>query len=132
MALGAVIIANLAVAGLAFSMTGGRALGGDGSLYQYQSLVDQLAVDGVAIVRTDGVFRIDSAPDPSIVRVAQVFPELMVVSLMNSDMTLTLAGDPLPIAQSEVVDALHANGETQFVIYDDSAVRLVIQRSTSR
>lgn len=122
---------NAIVVAAAFASTGGARLGGPAGEYQYQTLVDQLATDGIAVVRTAGQFRLDAPADPLIVRLAEVFPELMAVSLVTSDMTLTLAGDPLPVTQAEVIDALHANGETQFVIYDDSAVRLVIQRSAT-
>ncbi|MBK9124646.1 MAG: hypothetical protein IPM16_16215 [Chloroflexi bacterium] len=127
----ALVVVNVVVILAAFALTGGARAGGPSGAYQYQTLVDQLAIDGIAVVRTAGQFRLDEPPDPLIVRLADVFPDLMAISLVTSDMTLTLAGDPLPITQAEVIDALHANGETQFVIYDDSAVRLLIQRSTS-
>lgn len=127
----AIIVVNAAVIATALVVSSGARSDAPSGAYQYQTLVDQLAIDGLAVVRTAGQFRLDAPPDPVIVRLADVFPDVMAVSLITSDMTLTLAGDPLPITQAEVIDALHANGETQFMIYDDSAVRLVIQHHAS-
>ncbi len=101
--------------------------GADGS-YSYNSLVDQLAVDGVIIGRESGRFSFDNPTSETLPSLAETFSEIMVVNLISADSYLILAAEQLPFTQDEVIDVLHNNGETQFVIFDDNAVRLILRQ----
>lgn len=95
--------------------------------YSYQSLMDQLTVDGMVVGRDAGRFAFDSPPDPMLRTLAEQFPEVWVINLISADSYVMLAGENLPFTQDDLINILHENGEMQFVILDDAAVRLILR-----
>lgn len=124
---GVIVLLNVALVVGITSLPGEGGLSADG--FVYPSLVDQLAVEGVVVARTAGHFGFNAPPDPLVVALAEQFPALTVISLSATDTTLVLAGEVIPHSSTEIIDILHSNGETQFVILDDAAVRLILRRA---
>jgi hypothetical protein len=130
LAIGLIAVVNLAVVSWAASAVGTEGQDTEGQ-YIYQSLVDQLAVEGVIVARVNGQFGFGVPPGEIITALAERFPSVMVVNLVSSNSHLILAGDPLPHIYDGLVEILHSNGETQFMILDDSAVRFMLQAAAS-
>lgn len=125
---GVIVLLNVALIVGVFSLPGEGGMAGDG--FVYPSLIDQLTVDGVVVARTAGRFGFNAPPDPLVVTLAEQFPALTVISLSATDTTLVLAGETIPHSSTALIDILHSNGETQFVILDDAAVRLILRRAS--
>lgn len=124
---GVIVLLNVALVVGITSLPGEGGLSADS--FVYPSLIDQLTVDGVVVARTAGRFGFNAPPNPLVVALAEQFPALTVISLSATDTTLVLAGETIPHTSNEIIDILHSNGETQFVILDDAAVRLILRRA---
>lgn len=125
--MGGVLLLNVSVILWTFSASD---VSGDANAdggYTYHSLIDQLAVDGVIIGRERGRLDFNSPAPEKLLMLAENFSEIMVVNLISADSYLILAAEELPFTQSEVIDILHANSETQFMILDNNAVRLILR-----
>lgn len=124
--IGSVLALNALVIAWTVNLSG-ESLNDDG-IYMYHSLIDQLAVDGVIVGREIGRFSFDNPASETLPSLAETFSEIMVVNLISADSYLILAAEQLPFTQDQVIDVLHNNGETQFIIFDDNAVRLILRQ----
>lgn len=119
------VFINLVVVAWALSVSGGQSEKAKGQ-FIYGSLVDQLAMDGVVVARESGLFALGAAPDNALLALAEHFPSLTVINL-STNSHLVIAAEAMPYNRDELVEILHRNGETQFMILEDSAVRMLIQ-----
>jgi hypothetical protein len=49
----------------------------------------------------------------------------MVVTLPSAEASILVAGHALPFDQTALTEMLHANGMTQFIVFDTPAVRQI-------
>lgn len=91
-----------------------------------QIMIDQFANEGVLITRMVGSFGVDNPAAQQVVSsLLDIYDEVMVISLGSSPSSYVLAGDDLPFDQSALTETLRANGETQFIIFDTSAAKVI-------
>lgn len=122
-----IAIVNLAVIAWSLSVSGGAQSDGTEGQFIYGSLIDQLAVEGVVVARESGQFGFGNPIDDAVISLAESFPSLTVINLLLSDSHLVIAAETMPYSRDEIVEILHSNGEVQFMILEDNAVRMLIQ-----
>jgi hypothetical protein len=94
--------------------------------YALQTLIDQFPANDVVMVRLIGRFTGDNVAARQVVAgLLAVYDDVLVITLPSMEASLAFAADELPFNRDEVIEILHAMGETQFVIFDTPAVRLL-------
>jgi hypothetical protein len=53
------------------------------------------------------------------------YDSVIILSLVENDLSLLIAGDDLGLDSDKLTTILHDNGETEFVIYDTPVVRVL-------
>lgn len=122
-----VVIVNLAVVAWAMSTSSGRQSGESEGQFVYGSLIDQLAREGIVIMRGTGRFGFGAATNNAMHALAENFPSLTVINLLSKDSHIVIAADAKPYTGEELVEIFHRNGEVEFMILEDSAVRALLQ-----
>lgn len=90
------------------------------------AMLDQLVVDDVVVTRMPGQFIDNPTSHQVVVALLLQFDEVIVVTSASTGSSFALAADELPFDRKRLAEVLHANGETQFVIFDTPAVKAIV------
>lgn len=91
-----------------------------------QIMIHQLATDDVVVTRMGGIFGPDDRVSLQVAAsLLGIFDEVIVVTLGSTETSYALAGDDLPFDQNRLSEILRSGGETEFIIFDTPAVRLI-------
>lgn len=91
-----------------------------------QTVIDQFPADDVVMTRLIGRFGGDNPAARQVVAgLLDVYEDVLVITLPTYDSSLVFAADELPFDRDGVVELLHEVGQTQFVIFDTPAVRVL-------
>jgi hypothetical protein len=98
----------------------------------YQSISDQLSADGVTIVQIPGIFAVgDPASRQLSASLLSGFDNVLIVAFPAQKESVAFAGSILPLDRDSLSQLLLTNGETQFMIYDKSALKFIADASSS-
>jgi spermidine synthase len=93
----------------------------------YALLKDHLTPDGVVSVSLSNTLSTSHMLSMRVVAgLLANFKEVLVVTSGSADLSFAYASDRLPFDSAAVEKTLRANDETQFVIYQPPAVRLLV------
>jgi hypothetical protein len=96
------------------------------ALASYETIIDELATDEVLVTYAAGTFGVDNvASQQAAAAFLGLFEEVMVVTLPSAEASILVAGHALPFDQTALTEMLHANGMTQFIVFDTPAVRQI-------
>jgi hypothetical protein len=120
------IAANIALYTLAVGKTPPPEAAAQPSRLTYQMIIDDLVTSDTVVAQIPGVFGDENLASRQVVAaMLDMFDEVMVVALPEFESSIVIAADTLPFNHSSLTDILHANGETQFIIFDPSVVRMI-------
>ncbi len=93
----------------------------------YQAIVSRYPTDQMAVTHVNGMLSQDNQNARQLAAsMLNTFSQIMVISLPAEKSSVVVAGNTLPFDRDSLASLLRANGETQFVIYEGSAVKALI------
>jgi len=95
----------------------------------YQAIIEEYSDSKLVISYMNGIFGAESFTTKQIVETfANLYAEVMVVSLPPLDSSIVFVGDDLPFDRDEMSNILFEKGETQFIIFETDLVKTIIKQ----
>lgn len=92
-----------------------------------QTILDQFPDDKVVMTRLDGRFGGDNLPAREVAAaLLGLYDDVLVLTLPSMESSVVFAADELLFDRDAITEILHANGITQFVIFETPAVRALV------
>lgn len=88
--------------------------------------IDELANENVIVTRIPGRFVDNPASYRVVASFLAAYNNVMVITSISADLSFILAADAPMVNRDRVIEVLHAHGQTEFVIFDSTAVRALI------
>ena len=95
----------------------------------YQAIIEKYGDNNITITYMSGIFGLESdSLNQVLVSFANLYEEVMVVSLPPIEGSIVFAGDVLPFDRNEMSTILLEKGETQFIIFETELVKTILAR----
>lgn len=124
-----VIIAsiNLALISWAFNTPRPSKLPTESSVMSAEALIDHAVTNDVLMTRLVGKFSTNNLEARQVAKaLLEIYDDVVIISFASSASSFALAAEKLPFDQAQLSSLLQENNETQFIIFDTSAVRAII------
>lgn len=93
----------------------------------YQSAADRLSPGGILVANLGGEFGSeDQTPHQIAKSLTNAFAEVMIFTPVSAGSSIAYAASSLPFTRDELSAALRSQGETEFILFDPSSVRTII------